>query len=140
PGRPTPRGPRRSRPGSAPFRAAPPAPFRPRPPGSARVPYNVSEAERELNERFRTGSGILADTASMLNWMTYDFGYSWPFTRGHFVVFLLFGAVAAISLWRGWPRWLTVLTSFLVVWGLAGALVMHYAIQINSPVTMPTER
>jgi SAM-dependent methyltransferase len=76
----------------------------------------------------------------MLNWMTYDFGYSWPFTRGHFVVFLLFGAVAAISLWRGWPRWLTALTSFLGVWGLAGALVMHYAIQISSPVTMPTER
>jgi SAM-dependent methyltransferase len=26
------------------------------------------------------------------------------------------------------------------VWGLAGALVTHYAIQINLPVTMPTER
>jgi len=42
--------------------------------------------------------------------------------------------------WRGWPRWVTVLSSLLGVWGLAGALVTHYAIQINLPVTMPTER
>ena len=75
-----------------------------------------------------------------MNFWTYDFGYSWPFTRGHFLVFLLFGAVAGVSVWRGWPRWVTVLSSLLGVWGLAGALVTHYAIQINLPVTMPTER
>jgi SAM-dependent methyltransferase len=76
----------------------------------------------------------------MLNWWTFDFGYSWPYTRGHFLVFLLFGAVAGLGAWRGWPRWLTALTSILSVWGLAGALVLHYAIQINAPMTMPTER
>ena len=75
-----------------------------------------------------------------MDFWTYDFGYSWPLTRGHFLVFLLFGAVAAVSLWRGWPRWVAALSSLLGVWGLAGALVTHYAIQINLPVTMPTER
>jgi SAM-dependent methyltransferase len=76
----------------------------------------------------------------MLNWLTYDFGYMWPITRGHFLVFLTFGAVAAVCVWRRWPRWITALTSVAAAWGLAGALVMHYAIQINSPMTMPTDR
>jgi len=76
----------------------------------------------------------------MLNWLTFDFGYSWPFTRGHFLVFLVCGALTAVCVWRGWPRWLTGLTSFLTAWGLVGALVMHYAIQINAPLTMPTDR
>jgi SAM-dependent methyltransferase len=76
----------------------------------------------------------------MLNWLMYDFGYMWPITRGHFFVFLLFGSVAALCAWRRWPRWITVVTSGLAAWGLAGALVMHYAIEINVPMTMPTDR
>jgi SAM-dependent methyltransferase len=76
----------------------------------------------------------------MLNWLTYDFGYMWPITRGHFLVFLLFGAAAALCVWRGWPRWITALASMVAAWGLAGALIMHYAIEINTPMTMPTDR
>jgi SAM-dependent methyltransferase len=76
----------------------------------------------------------------MIDWLRYDFGYSWPITRGHFLVFLAFGSLAGICYWRGWPRWTTAVTSVLASWGLAGALVMHYVIQINMPVTMPTER
>jgi SAM-dependent methyltransferase len=76
----------------------------------------------------------------MLDWLTYDFGYMWPITRGHFLVFLAFGSVAAVCAWRGWPRWLTVLISAVAAWGLAGALIMHYAIEINAPMTMPTDR
>jgi SAM-dependent methyltransferase len=64
----------------------------------------------------------------------------WPITRGHFLVFLLFGSAAAFCVWRGWPRWLTVLASGVAAWGLAGALIMHYAVQINVPMTMPTDR
>jgi len=75
-----------------------------------------------------------------MNFWTYDFGYSWPFSRGHFLVFLLFGAIAAVSMWRGWPRWVVGLTSVLAAWGLAGALIVQYAVQINMPLTMPTER
>jgi SAM-dependent methyltransferase len=75
-----------------------------------------------------------------MDFLTYDFGYMWPITRGHFLVFLLFGAGAALCLWRGWPRWITALTSVVAAWGLAGALIMHYAIEINVPMTMPTDR
>jgi SAM-dependent methyltransferase len=76
----------------------------------------------------------------MLNWLTYDFGYMWPITRGHFLVFLVFGAVAALCVWRGWPKWITAVASVVAAWGLAGALIMHYAIEINTPMTMPTDR
>jgi SAM-dependent methyltransferase len=75
-----------------------------------------------------------------MDFLTYDFGYMWPITRGHFLVFLLFGAGAALCAWRGWPRWITGVTSVIAAWGLMGALVMHYAIEINSPMTMPTDR
>lgn len=75
-----------------------------------------------------------------MDFLTYDFGYMWPITRGHFFVFLVFGAVAVLCVWRGWPRWITALTSVVAAWGLAGALIMHYAVQINVPMTMPTDR
>ena len=75
-----------------------------------------------------------------MDFLTYDFGYMWPITRGHFLVFITFASVAAICVWRGWARWITVLASGVAAWGLLGALIMHYAIQINVPMTMPTER
>ena len=55
-----------------------------------------SAAERELNARIH--AAVQGDGAyyALLNFWTYDFGYSWPFTRGHLLVFLLFGAVAAL--------------------------------------------
>ena len=75
----------------------------------------------------------------MLDWLRYDFGYSWPLTRGHVLVLLLFGSVTALCVWRRWPRWTTLLSGVIAAWGLAGAVVMHYVIQINTPMTMPTE-
>jgi SAM-dependent methyltransferase len=77
---------------------------------------------------------------SMLDFLRYDFGYSWPLTRGHLIVFLFFASVGALCYWRGWPRWITAITSVVAVWALAGALVMHYVIRVNAPLTMPTER
>jgi SAM-dependent methyltransferase len=76
----------------------------------------------------------------MLDFLRYDFGYSWPITRGHLIVFLVFGVAAALCYWRGWSRWITAITSVVAVWALAASLVMHYVIRINSPVTLSTER
>jgi SAM-dependent methyltransferase len=76
----------------------------------------------------------------MLDFLRYDFGYSWPLTRGHLLVFLLFASVAALGYWRGWRSWITALTSIVAVWALSASVVMHYVIRINSPQTMPTER
>jgi SAM-dependent methyltransferase len=75
----------------------------------------------------------------MLTWLAYDFGYSWPLTRGHLLVFLAALLLAAFCWWRGWRRW-TVLTAALVAaWALAGAVAMHYAIQIGEPQRLVTD-
>lgn len=77
---------------------------------------------------------------AMLDFLRYDFGYSWFLTRGHLLVGLVFLSAAALCYWRGWPRWTTTLMSLVAVWALAASLVMHYVIRINMPLTLSTER
>jgi SAM-dependent methyltransferase len=74
----------------------------------------------------------------MLSWLRYDFGYSWPFTHGHLLVFTSALALAAFGAWRRWRPWLVLVMGLVAVWGLVGWAVMHHAIQINEPVRMPT--
>jgi SAM-dependent methyltransferase len=74
----------------------------------------------------------------MTSWWTYDFGYSWPLTYGHVLVFALGGALAAASYWWQWGRWLTIGSALFAVWGLFGTISMHSAIQINEPQRLPT--
>jgi SAM-dependent methyltransferase len=79
--------------------------------------------------------------ASMMpSWMIYQFGYSWPYTRGHLLVGLAGAAVALLCYWRAWPRWAALAPGIVALWGLAGAASMHYAVQINEPQRLVTER
>jgi len=71
---------------------------------------------------------------------TYDFGYSWPITFGPLVPLALAAAVAAAALWRGWPRWVVLAGALVAAWALAALLVLHAFLQINAPMTIPTER
>lgn len=69
---------------------------------------------------------------------TYDFDYSWPLAWGHLLVALV-GAVLALLAWRlRWPRGLLAGAGLLAVWGVAGAVAMHYAVQIASPQRLAT--
>lgn len=74
----------------------------------------------------------------MPSWFRYDFGYSWPFTVGHLLVFGLALAIVGFGAWRRWPRWRIAVFLLLAAWGFAGWVVMHHAIQINEPVRLPT--
>jgi len=71
-------------------------------------------------------------------WFQYDFGYSWPFTIGHLLVFATALALTAFAAWRGWRRWVIGVLAIVAAWGLAGAVAMHHAVQINEPVRPPT--
>lgn len=66
----------------------------------------------------------------------YDFGYSWLLTRGHLIVFAVFGLVALIAWRRHWRRWITALAALVAVWGLAGAAIVHLGLE--RPIPLPT--
>ena len=69
----------------------------------------------------------------------YDFGYAWPWTRGHLIAGLVFAA-AALVLWRrGWPRWASATAAILSAWALVGALIVHHVARFNRPMLLPTE-
>jgi SAM-dependent methyltransferase len=69
----------------------------------------------------------------------YEFGYSWPWTFGHLLLLLLFGTLFVVALRRQWRRWLVVAFGALTLWALAGALIVHYVIDMNRPMRLPTE-
>jgi len=100
--------------------------------------YSATGAEPDLNTRFIPGSETMVQNSRMFDFLRYDFGYSWPLTRGHLLVFLAFASFAALCYWRGWSRWATTFMAVIAAWGLSGALIMHYVIRINVPMTMPT--
>ena len=70
---------------------------------------------------------------------TYDFDYSWPLRWGHLLIAMA-GAALALLGWRfGWRRSSIVTSGLLSLWGVAGAIAMHYAVQIASPQRLATE-
>jgi len=75
----------------------------------------------------------------MTSWFRYDFGYSWPFTIGHLLVFAVALALTAFAAWRRWRPWLIAIPAIVALWGAAGAVVMHQIVQINEPVRLPTK-
>jgi len=77
--------------------------------------------------------------SAMLTWLAYDFGYSWPLTRGHLLVSVAAAMLAAFCWWRGWRRWTAITAAVVAMWGLAGAVAMHYAIQIGEPQRLVTD-
>jgi SAM-dependent methyltransferase len=74
----------------------------------------------------------------MLDFITYDFGYSWSVRYAMIVPLILAGGLAALAAWRSWPRWVSVPAAVMAVWA-AGAIVVLNAM-LNSPMSVPTER
>ncbi len=74
----------------------------------------------------------------MLEPLVYDFGYSWPWTGGHLILLALFAVLVGVASWRRWPRWSLVIFLVLSIWALTGALIVHYVLDLNRPMTLPT--
>ena len=69
---------------------------------------------------------------------TYDFDYAWPLLWGHLIVAGSAGLLAVLA-WRVLRRaGLALLLLAVAMWGGAGALAMHYAVQIASPQRLVT--
>jgi SAM-dependent methyltransferase len=72
-----------------------------------------------------------------VNVFHYDFGYSWPWTLGHAIAAVVFGALAILT-WRvRWPRWTAIAAGALAVWAIGGAGVVHGALRFNLPLELP---
>jgi SAM-dependent methyltransferase len=67
----------------------------------------------------------------------YDFGYWWVLSRGHLIVFAVFGLLALVGWRRQWRGWMTGGIALVAVWGLAGWLIVHQVLGLNSPMPLP---
>jgi SAM-dependent methyltransferase len=68
---------------------------------------------------------------------TYDFGYPWWLVNGHLIPFGIFGALAALAVWRRWPVWSSAVFTLIAVWGLVSFATLQW---LNYPAALPTER
>ena len=68
---------------------------------------------------------------------TYDFGYPWWLVNGHLAPLILFGALLAIAIRRGWPRLLPVVFGVAAAWALVSFLFLQTMLRF--PATLPTE-
>ena len=71
---------------------------------------------------------------------SYDFGYSWFIGYGLAVPLGLAAAIAALAVWRRWPRWTVLMAGVVMAWALVGLVLINVAFGINSPMELPTER
>ena len=70
--------------------------------------------------------------------ITYDFGYSWSIRHAMLAPLLVAGGVAAIAVWRSWPRWVSIPMAVVAVWSAAAVVILNA--MLNRPMPLPTER
>jgi ubiquinone/menaquinone biosynthesis C-methylase UbiE len=71
--------------------------------------------------------------------LRYDFGYEWPWTWGHMIAAVCFGALAA-GLFRVRWRRAGALCAALTLWAAAGAVIVNLVLGFSLPIRLPTER
>lgn len=74
----------------------------------------------------------------MLNFLSYDFGYTWSLRYAMLVPLVLAGGLAAVAAWRSWSRWVTVAMVLVALWSAASVVVLNA--MLNRPMTLPTDR
>ena len=74
----------------------------------------------------------------MLNFFTYDFGYSWSLRYAMLAPVILAGVLGAIAVWRSWPRWVFVPLALVGIWAAVAVVVLNA--MLNRPMSLPTER
>jgi SAM-dependent methyltransferase len=74
----------------------------------------------------------------MLNFMTYDFGYTASLRYAMIVPLILACGIAAFAAWRSWPRWVFIPLALVAVWSVVAVVVLNA--MLNRPMQLPTER
>ncbi len=73
----------------------------------------------------------------MLNFFTFDFGYSWPLRYAMIVPLIVAAILAACAVWRSWPRWVFVSFALIAIWAAAAVVILNA--MLNRPMQLPTE-
>ncbi len=74
----------------------------------------------------------------MLTFLNYDFGYTASLRYAMAVPFVIASVLAAVAVWRAWPRWVYVPMVFVALWAAASVLILN--VMLNRPMTLPSER
>jgi len=74
----------------------------------------------------------------MLDFVTYDFGYSWTFRYAMVLPLAVASILAATAVWRSWSRWVLLPMGLVAAWTAAAVVVLN--VMLNGPMTLPTER
>lgn len=73
----------------------------------------------------------------MFDVFTYAFGYTWYIGYGLGIPLAFAAAVGGLALWRGWPRWVTVIAGSVGIWAIVGLFLINIAWGINKPMELP---
>jgi SAM-dependent methyltransferase len=73
-----------------------------------------------------------------MNSLTYDFGYSWSLRYAMLAPLAVAGILAAIAMWRSWPRWVWLPLALVGIW--AAVAVVIFNVMLGRPMSLPTER
>lgn len=74
----------------------------------------------------------------MLNFLTYDFGYTFSLRYAMVVPLIVAGILAALALWRSWPRWMLIPLALVALWAASSVVILN--VMLNRPMSLPTER
>jgi SAM-dependent methyltransferase len=76
----------------------------------------------------------------VIDFLKYDFGYTWYIGYGLAIPLALAASVVGLALWRGWPRWVMVIGGIVSTWALVGLFLINIGWGINKPMDLPTTR
>jgi SAM-dependent methyltransferase len=76
--------------------------------------------------------------AGMLDFLSYDFGYSWSVRYSMAVPLVLAGGFAALAVLRSWPRWVFGLLAVVALWAAVAVVILNA--MLNRPMSLPSER
>jgi SAM-dependent methyltransferase len=74
----------------------------------------------------------------MIDFLSYDFGYSWSVRYAMLLPLVLAGGVAAVAAWRSWSRWVIVPMALVALWAAVAVIILNA--MLNRPMPLPTER
>jgi SAM-dependent methyltransferase len=74
----------------------------------------------------------------MMDFLKYDFGYSWSVRYAMLLPLIVAGAIAAFAAWRSWSRWVIVPMTIVALWAAAAIVILNA--MLNRPMPLPTER